>query len=136
MAGVQHALKARAANACTQQRRVIVDAYLKGIKNDAIQLPLPSSVDARDYVQHVWHLFVVRSAHRDRLQAHLAEQGIQTNIHYPIPPHKQKAYTAMNGLSLPVTEAIHAEVLSLPLSPVVTMEEAQRVIDACNSFVA
>lgn len=129
-------VKLKYLDACTQQRRVIVSAYLQGIKNDAIQLPVPSSVDAHDYAQHVWHLFVVRSAHRDRLQAHLAEQGIQTNIHYPIPPHKQKAYTAMSGLSLPVTEAIHTEVLSLPLSPVVSMDEAQRVIDACNSFVA
>lgn len=120
----------------TQQRRVIVDAYLRGISNDAIQLPLPASVDVRGYEQHVWHLFVVRSAQRDRLQAHLAAQGIQTNIHYPIPPHKQIAYGAMNELSLPLTELIHAEVLSLPLSPVMTSEETQRVIDACNSFVA
>lgn len=120
----------------TRQRRVIVNAYLKGIDNAAIQLPLPASTDAREYEQHVWHLFVVRSAQRDRLQAHLAAQGIQTNIHYPIPPHKQNAYAAMSELSLPITEAIHTEVLSLPLSPVMTLEEAQLVIDACNSFVA
>lgn len=120
----------------TEHRRVIVNAYLQGIRNDAIELPVPASLDAREYEQHVWHLFVLRSAQRDRLQAHLAAQGIQTNIHYPVPPHKQPAYSAMNELSLPLTEAIHAQVLSLPLSPAMTLEEAQLVIDACNSFVA
>lgn len=129
-------VKLKYLDAGTQHRREIVDAYLKGIDNPWIQLPLQSSVDARAYAEHVWHLFVVRSKHRNRLQAHLAEQGIQTNIHYPIPPHKQGAYAALNELSLPLTEAIHEEVLSLPLSPAMSLEEAQRVIDACNSFVA
>lgn len=118
----------------TRQRRAIVDAYLKGISNDAIQLPLSASVDVREYEQHVWHLFVVRSAQRDRLKDHLAAQGIQTNIHYPIPPHKQGAYAAMNSFSFPLTELIHTQVLSLPLSPAMTLQEAQLVIDACNSF--
>lgn len=120
----------------TQQRRVIVDAYLKGISNDAIKLPMPAFVDVCEYEQHVWHLFVVRSAQRERLQDHLAAQGIQTNIHYPIPPHKQGAYAAMNSFSLPLTELIHTQVLSLPLSPAMTLQEAQLVIDACNSFKA
>ncbi|MDH1700761.1 DegT/DnrJ/EryC1/StrS family aminotransferase [Comamonas terrigena] len=128
-------VKLKYLDASTQQRREIVNAYLKGICNDAIQLPLQADMDVREYKEHVWHLFVVRSAQRDRLQAHLAAQGIQTNIHYPIPPHKQRAYAGFNKLSLPVTESMHTEVLSLPLSPAMSLQDAQRVIDACNSFV-
>lgn len=71
---------------------------------------------------------------RARLQEHLSQSGIQTLIHYPIPPHKQQAYKQYNHLNLPITERIHKEVLSLPISPVMNDEQVGIVIDAVNAF--
>ncbi|MFX9082582.1 DegT/DnrJ/EryC1/StrS family aminotransferase, partial [Acinetobacter baumannii] len=82
----------------------------------------------------VWHLFVIRTEHRAALQKYLAEQGVQTLIHYPIPPHKQQAYKEWNDLSYPVSEQIHAEVMSLPIGPTLSVEEAEKVIQICNNF--
>ena len=127
-------VKLKYLDAHTEHRRNIVNMYLQGIKNSAIQLPLPADIDVRAFEQHVWHLFVVRCQDRGKLQAHLAAHGIQTIIHYPIPPHKQRAYKDMNHLSFPLTEAIHREVLSLPVSPVLDVADAEKVIAACNSF--
>jgi len=120
----------------TEQRRKIASVYLKGIKNPALTLPVAQSVDVMTYEQHVWHLFVIRCQERTALQEHLTKMGVQTMIHYPIPPHKQQAYPQLNNFSFDVTERIHKEVLSLPLSPVMTLESAEIVVDACNSFVA
>lgn len=112
------------------KRRDIAQRYCREINNPAIVLPkLPA-----DNASHVWHLFVVRCKERNRLQQYLTENGIQTLIHYPIPPHKQEAYGNMNHLSFPVTEAIHNEVLSLPISPVLTEEEVGQVINTLNNF--
>jgi len=83
-------------------------------------------------LSHVFHLFVVRYPNRDRLQQVLAENGIETLIHYPIPPHKQHAYKELNNMVLPVTEQIHQEVLSLPISQVMTFEEAAEVCNVIN----
>jgi dTDP-4-amino-4,6-dideoxygalactose transaminase len=85
---------------------------------------------------HVWHVFVIRCKERDELQKHLEKNHIQTQIHYPIPPHKQACYanTPLAKLHLPITEQIHREVLSLPISPVMTEDEIQAVVDAVNSF--
>ncbi len=116
------------------QRREIVQVYLQGIKNPKIILPLPADTQVLEFEEHVWHLFVIRTAHREALKKHLQDLGVQTLIHYPIPIHKQKAYTDMSELSLPITEAIHDEVLSLPLGPTLTLEEARKVVLACNSF--
>lgn len=113
----------------TAQRQQISRLYREQIKNKAIQLPQCTNED-----QHVWHLFVIRSKQREALQQHLAEHGIQTLIHYPIPPHMQQAYKNWNLISLPITEAIHQEVISLPISPIMTKEQALTVIKACNSF--
>ena len=96
-----------------EKRRQVATAYLNGITNKNIILPFVTNRKA-----HVWHLFVIRTKNRDELQQYLTDHGIQTLIHYPIPPHKQKAYTAWNTLSFPITEQIHKEVLSLPISPV------------------
>ncbi|MCL2683333.1 MAG: DegT/DnrJ/EryC1/StrS family aminotransferase [Bacteroidales bacterium] len=123
----------------------IAEYYCNHITNDKIVLP---SFDGRfDYAQrpvsvaersrsHVWHVFVIRCKQRDKLQAHLTKHNIQTQIHYPIPPHKQACYatTPLAKLQLPITEQIHHEVLSLPISPVMTMDEVQTVVDAVNSF--
>jgi dTDP-4-amino-4,6-dideoxygalactose transaminase len=109
---------------------------LNGISNPKIQLPVPNNGNFKheNNTEHVWHLFVIRTAKRDELQNYLTENGIQTLIHYPIPPNKQLAYAAMNHLDFPITNAIHNEVLSLPISPVTTIEEVQSVIEALNNF--
>ncbi|MDI3184327.1 DegT/DnrJ/EryC1/StrS family aminotransferase [Pseudomonas paracarnis] len=127
-------VKLRTLDEQTQNRRVIADVYLKNINNDNIVLPLSQDQNALTFMGHVWHLFVIRSEHRDALQAHLQESGIQTLIHYPIPPHKQLAYKAWNDQSFPLTETIHREVLSLPISPLMSIEDALAVAQACNSF--
>lgn len=118
-----------------QHRRHIADLYLKGIHNPAIELPC-KNIDIETYAQHVWHLFVIRTKYREKLQQYLAENGIQTLIHYPIPPHKQQAYQEWNGLNFPVSEQIHAEVLSLPIGPTLSMDEAKQVVQLCNGFRA
>ncbi|MFC6267074.1 DegT/DnrJ/EryC1/StrS family aminotransferase [Frigoriflavimonas asaccharolytica] len=112
------------------KRREIAEQYSAEIKNAKIILPqLPS-----DSKEHVWHLFVIRTSNRAELQTYLQENGIQTLIHYPIPPHKQRAYKYWNNLSFPITEKIHEEVLSLPVSPVMENEEVQKVIEVLNKY--
>lgn len=120
----------------TTRRRQIAQMYLDGISNPAITLPLPAGVSILNLSSHVWHLFVVRCAQRDALQKHLATMGVQTLIHYPIPPHQQPAYPQWNKLSFPITEKIHQQVLSLPIGPTMTGEDAAQVVKACNSFSA
>jgi dTDP-4-amino-4,6-dideoxygalactose transaminase len=111
-------------------RRKIADYYMENIKNEQIILPMPA--EYRE--SHVQHLFVIRTKQRDKLQLHLAANDIQTLIHYPIPPHKQMAYVEWNNLSFPVTEQIHNEVLSLPMSPVLEKKEIEKVIETINLF--
>lgn len=118
-----------------QHRRYIADLYLKEIHNPTIELPC-KNIDTETYAQHVWHLFVIRTKYREKLQQYLAENGVQTLIHYPIPPHQQQAYKEWNGLSFPVSEQIHAEVLSLPIGPTLSMDEAKQVVQLCNGFQA
>ena len=119
----------------TQHRRHIASLYLNGIKNPLIQLPL-KEVNAETYEQHVWHLFVIRTNQRDALQKYLLDHGVQTLIHYPIPPHKQQAYKEWNNLSYSISEQIHDEVLSLPMGPTLSAVDAERVITLCNQFQA
>ncbi|MFM5750352.1 DegT/DnrJ/EryC1/StrS family aminotransferase [Aeromonas veronii] len=115
----------------TIRRQQISKAYRSGISNSRVILP-----DVIDELAHVWHLFVVRCEKREALQAYLAEQGIQTLIHYPVAPHKQQAYKQWNHVSLPLTEEIHQQVLSLPLDPTMSEEAIARVITAVNGFNA
>lgn len=110
-------------------RRVIAKRYLSEIINQKIFLPIWNLSD-----NHVFHLFVIRTENRDDLQRYLLDNGIQTMIHYPIPPHKQNAFKTWNDLSFPITEKIHREVLSLPISPVMTMDEVSFVISTLNSY--
>jgi len=119
----------------TQLRRFIANLYLDGIKNPVIQLPL-KEVNAETYQQHVWHLFVIRTNQRNALQKYLLDHGVQTLIHYPIPPHKQQAYKEWNNLSYPISEQIHDEVLSLPMGPSLSAVDAERIIALCNQFQA
>lgn len=111
-------------------RRNIAKRFLQEISNPKIILP-ENPVDEKE---HVWHVFVIRTQQRDQLQTYLTENGVQTIIHYPIPPHHQKAYQEWNGLSFPISEKIHNEVLSLPISPVMTNEEIDSVIKIMNSY--
>ena len=110
-------------------RKVIAKRYLSEIKNNKITLPFWDFSD-----NHVFHLFVIRTENRDELQQYLLENGIQTVIHYPVPPHKQKAFSNWNHLSFPITEKIHSEVLSLPMSPVLTIEEVDFIISILNNY--
>ncbi len=110
-------------------RQKIAERYLGAIKNDKIKLPFFDGSQ-----NHVFHLFVVRTEHREEFQEYLSANGIQTLIHYPTPPHKQKALSYMSSLSFPITEKIHREVLSLPISPVMTDEEVRYVIEIINKF--
>lgn len=119
----------------TKIRQKIALTYLENINNPLIKLPLSADKYKQHIHSHVWHLFVVTTKHRDALQVHLNSLGIQTLIHYPTPPHKQQAYKNFNRLSLPITEVIHQEVLSIPIGPTMSENDIQHVIDACNSFV-
>jgi dTDP-4-amino-4,6-dideoxygalactose transaminase len=114
----------------TEKRRDVARAYLQGINNPDIILPVTCIETS-----HVFHLFTIQCAHRDDLQAHLKEHGIQTLIHYPVPPHLQKAYAAWKGHFLPITEGIHKKILSLPMGPTISMEEIKEVIACVNGFV-
>jgi dTDP-4-amino-4,6-dideoxygalactose transaminase len=86
----------------------------------------------KDWDEHVFHIFPVLSKRREELQQYLHKNGVQTLIHYPIPPHKQECYKEWNHLSFPITEKIHREELSLPISPVLTETEALKVVEIIN----
>lgn len=121
------------------RRRMIAARYCDGIVNPKIILPRGFAQGENDPVvfaatQHVWHIFAVRCEERDRLQRFLADHGIQTLIHYPIPPHKQEAYKEWGHLRFPITEEIHGTILSLPISPILKDEEVSEVIRAVNAF--
>lgn len=113
----------------TRQRRYLAESYIKGINNTLIKLPKWDDIQ-----EHAFHLFVIQTENRNELQKHLESNGIQSLIHYPIPPHKQEAYEKFSYLSLPTTEAIHRNILSLPISPVMTVNELEQVISVINSY--
>lgn len=110
-------------------RRSIAMQYIEHIDNPLLTLP------STDYCHRsVHHIFPVLCSERERLQQHLLNQGIQTMIHYPIPPHRQQCYADMGLMSLPITERIHREELSFPLNPTLQQEEIELIIEAANSF--
>lgn len=112
------------------RRQNIAELYNKNIKNSKITLPsIPVNIK-----EHVWHLYVIRTEDRNRLQKYLLEQNVQTLIHYPVPLYKQKAYKELNSLHFPFTEKLHNEVLSLPISPVLTDKEANYIVEVLNRY--
>ncbi|NDP22030.1 MAG: DegT/DnrJ/EryC1/StrS family aminotransferase [Paludibacter sp.] len=113
----------------TDRRRSFARYYIENIKHPDIILPIINDWDA-----HVFHLFTIRTSKRDKLQQYLIENGVQTLIHYPIPPHKQTCYKAFNEFSFLITEKIHNQELSLPISPVMTNVEIIKVVDLINKF--
>lgn len=119
-------------------RKAIAQRYLTEIQNDLISLPTVTNqnntIESSKQTTHVFHLFVIRTQNREHLQKYLLEKNIQTLIHYPIPPHHQKALSNWKQLSLPITEKIHQEVLSLPIGPVLTNEEVDVIISALNEY--
>lgn len=129
-----------------QRRREIAQFYCENINHPHIILPVgynffqPSTIQPFNSStfnlqnSHVWHLFVIRHSRRDELQKYLTEQGIQTLIHYPIPPHKQDAYSIFKHLKYPITEKIHNEVLSLPMSAKLTHDEINSIVTIVNNF--
>lgn len=111
------------------RRRAIALRYINEINNPSVRLPLVDDVNA-----HVFHIFPLMCGERDMLQQHLTSLGIQTQIHYPLPPHKQQCYSRWNSLLFPVAERLSAEELSLPLHPLLTDKEVSEIISAVNCF--
>jgi dTDP-4-amino-4,6-dideoxygalactose transaminase len=120
----------------TEHRRQIADLYTRTINNPCLTLPVNVDFNSLENESHVWHVYTVLCEQREAFQKHLLDHGVQTLIHYPIPPHHQQAYSALAGSSLPVSEKIHQQILSLPMGPTLSLSEAEAVVKACNSFVA
>ncbi|MFT6324900.1 MAG: dTDP-4-amino-4,6-dideoxygalactose transaminase [Halieaceae bacterium] len=110
-------------------RRKVANYYLDNIKNEKVTLPTVIEQES-----HVWHLFVIKTKEREKLQKYLLDNGVQTLIHYPIPPNKQEAYSEYNDLDFPITNVMHAEVLSLPMSGVLTDQEIITIVNSVNSY--
>ncbi|MGF1697569.1 DegT/DnrJ/EryC1/StrS family aminotransferase [Vibrio lamellibrachiae] len=113
----------------TNQRKEIAKIYLDKISNPDIILPKIDDVN-----RHVWHLFVIRTKNREKLNRYLEENGVQTLVHYPIPPHKQDAYKYLLPRTLPITERIHQQVLSLPIGPTLHIENVNYIIELINKY--
>lgn len=120
-------VKLRYLNEEIQKRKEIANYYLENITNENIVLPTVTT-------DSVWHLFVIRTKKREELQKYLLDNCIQTLIHYPLPPHKQEAYKEWAHESFPISEQIHNEVLSLPISPIMSKEDAYNIVSIINSF--
>ena len=122
-------VKLRHLDSDNQRRQQIAQYYYDRLDNPLVRLPRKSANG-----QHVYHIFPILCSRRDQLQQHLRQQGIETMVHYPIPPHQQSCYQEWRGLSLPITEQIHREELSLPISPVSTIQEMQEIVQQINRF--
>lgn len=123
-------IKLKHLQAENEKRRSIASQYVQLISNEKLQLP----AWPEDEKTHVWHVFTVRVKEREKFQQWLAAREIQTIIHYPVAPHQQQAYKEWNDKHYPVSELIHEEIISIPLSPVMDPGEIREVIDAANSF--
>lgn len=118
-----------------EQRRAIASYYIENINSSNIILPIKNSkLNIQNYKNHVWHLFVIRTKKRDELQKYLQDNGMQTLIHYPLAPHKQEAYKEWTNKNYPISEQIHDEGLSLPISGVQSLEDTEKVVEVINGF--
>lgn len=111
------------------RRREISKYYRDNIKNERLVLPTTELE-----LSHVWHIFAIRTSNRDEVLSYLSSNKIQTNVHYPTPPHKQLAYTEYSDLQLPITEKIHREIFSIPISPVLRDADVDKVVDVLNKY--
>ena len=116
-------------NSENHRRRQLARRYLTELNSGQLTLPLADAID-----QDAWHLFVVRHPDRARFIGYLQQHGIGTEVHYPVPPHQQRAFPEWHGLSFPVSEQIHREVVSLPLNPTLTDHEVDHIIGTLNSL--
>ncbi|MFN8307716.1 MAG: DegT/DnrJ/EryC1/StrS family aminotransferase [Ferruginibacter sp.] len=126
-------VKLKTLDADNEKRRTVASYYMRAITNPHIILP-GGTGHGSDGQNHVWHLFVVRTPDRNKFQEYLTGQDIQTLIHYPIPPHRQPAYAELAQLKYPIAEKIHEQVVSLPISPVMTTEECKKVAEVVNGY--
>jgi dTDP-4-amino-4,6-dideoxygalactose transaminase len=110
-----------------KNRKEVANYYLDNLKNKNIVLPTITT-------DSVWHLFVIRTDKREPLQKYLADNRIQTLIHYPLAPHKQEAYKKWNNESYPISEQMHSEVLSLPISGIQSLEDTKKIVEIANEF--
>jgi dTDP-4-amino-4,6-dideoxygalactose transaminase len=118
-----------------QKRREIASYYIENIRNPLLILPVTDGkINITANLSHVWHLFVIRSQWRDKLKQHLSEHHIQSVIHYPVSPHKQVAYKELSNEVLPITEKIHQELLSIPMSPVMEYSDIEYITTILNKF--
>lgn len=115
-----------------RKRRALAALYLQNISHPSVVLP--NVPDPLQNQEHVWHLFVIRTSKRDDLREYLLRHNIETLMHYPIPPHKQQALHEYSHLVFPITEKIHRECLSLPLTQVHSKEEVMKVVEVLNNF--
>lgn len=122
-------VKLRHLDADNEHRKRIAEMYIAGIVNPDVILPAVPDRDA-----HVFHIFPILTKRRDDLRKYLEENGVQTNCHYPVPPHKQECYAGWNERSYPITERLADEELSLPISPVMTDDEVATVISLINAW--
>lgn len=128
-------VKLKRLDADNQRRRVIAEYYQNHITNSKILLPETGNANQTTLnLSHIWHTFVIRHPDRNLLQKFLTDNEVQTLIHYPIPPHQQLAYKEWNRFNLPITEKIHNEALSLPISQVMKNEEVESVVQIINKF--
>ncbi len=127
-------VKLKCLDADNQHRRNIAEYYINNICNDKIILPFSKDYKISHLNNHVWHIFSVRTNNREDFQDYLLKNDIQTVIHYPIAPHKQTAYKCWNNRSYPISEKIHREIISLPISPVLGFEEYKKVSDIINNY--
>lgn len=122
-------IKLKELDATNSRRKAIARQYLDHINNSKIILPVWDDSD-----NHVFHLFVIRTSERTRLQAYLEENGVATAIHYPVPPHKQQALSQYANQSFPNTEAMYEEVLSIPLNPALTDTQVSHICAVLNAY--
>ena len=123
-------LKLKRLDADNEARRRVAQAYCEGIRNPLITLPTMPA----EPLQNVWHVYPIRTPERNHLREYLSREGIETMVHYPLPPHKQQAYAEWNDRTYRISERIHREILSLPMSPVMSDDEVRRVVDVLNSY--
>lgn len=123
-------LKLKRLDADNEARRRVAQAYCEGIRNPLITLPTMPAEPS----QNVWHVYPIRTPERNHLREYLSREGIETMVHYPLPPHKQQAYAEWNDRTYRISERIHREILSLPMSPVLSDDEVRRVVDVLNSY--
>lgn len=127
-------IKLRHLDADSNRRKEIAIQYVTEINNTKVIHPIKKESTLKSLENHVFHLYVIKSCNRNELQTYLTNNGIQTLIHYPIPAHRQKAYQGILPKEYPITESIHGEVLSLPISPVMSNGDIAAIIDCVNEF--